>query len=187
MVGKVAAFLDRARVIFTRVRLGAVHGDVQTKLEVILTRNNRHKLADSLDGGVADDERVHGAASDGKELNAEQFTTSFEASDVIVGKDANAKGTEETTHTVDGPDVERVVEFILLGDFDARVAPRHAEDTDDQGSPRLDKGSGRGDSGQTRDGADARADERRLAFELPLEQHPEEQSGRGGNFRVHRG
>ena len=103
------------------------------------------------------------------------------------GEDADAEGAEETTHTVHGPDVERVVEVVLLREFDARVAPRHAERTDDERGPRLDERGARGDGGQTSDSADARADEGGLAFDLPLEHEPEEESGGGGDFRVHRG
>ena len=87
---------------------------------------------------------------------------------------------------MDGPHVEGVVEVVLLRELDARVAPRHAEDADDEGGPRLDVGGGGRDRGQTGDRADARTDEGGLAFHLPFEQEPEEERGGGGDFGIHR-
>jgi len=165
-----------------------VHGDVQAALEVFRSRNDGHQLLEHLDGDVADDEGVDGAADDGEELDTKQLAAVTKVTgDLFGGEDADADRTEGTTHTVHGPDIESVIEIELLGELDAAVAPRHAEDTDDEGGPRLDVSSSRSDGGETGDGADAGTDEGRLTFHLPFEQEPAEESRRGGNLRVHSG
>ena len=110
-----------------RVRLGAVHGDVEADLHFVFTRDDLHELFEHLDGAVAEDEGVRGAADDGEELLAEELA-SLKARHVVAGEDTDAERTEETTHTVDGPHVEGVVEAVLRELDGGRVAPRHAED-----------------------------------------------------------
>lgn len=177
------------------VGAGTVHGDIQAALEVFRARDDGHELLEHLDGDVTHDEGVNCAADDGEELDTKQlgavtegvFGTDSVLRDLFSGKDADADRTEGTTHTVHGPDVESVIEIELLGELDAAVAPRHAEDTDDEGGPRLDESGSRSDGGETGDGADASTDEGRLTFHLPFEQEPAEESRRGGNLRVHSG
>lgn len=165
-----------------------MHGDIQAALEVFRARDDGHELLEHLDGDVTHDEGVRGAADDGEELDTKQLAAVTEVtSHLFSGKDADADRTEGTTHTVHGPDVESVIEIELLGELDAAVAPRHAEDTDDEGGPRLDVSGSRSDGGETGDGTDASTDEGRLTFHLPFEQEPAEESRRGGNLRVHSG
>ena len=186
MAGLNGALASVDRVLL--VGAGTVHGNIQAALEVFSARNDGHDLLERLDGDVAHDEGVRGAADDGEELDAKQLASVTKVtSDLFSGKDADADRTKGTTHAVHGPDVESVIEIELLGELDAAVAPRHAKDTDDEGGPRLDESGSRSDGGETGDGADASTDEGRLTFHLPFEQEPAEESRRGGNLRVHSG
>jgi len=171
-----------------KICLVAVDGNIQAFRIRVRVDGNFRKLVDDFNQDKSDNERVHGNATRRQKLDTKLLATRVDATGNFVrGKDTNADGAQETAHTVHGPDVQSVIEFVPLRNLDATIAKRHAQETNQQRRPRVDEASRWGNRSQTGDGSDARADQSRFTFQKPFNHHPPKERRGCGDFRVDRG
>jgi hypothetical protein len=123
-----------------KICLVAVDGNIQAFRIRVRVDGNFRKLVDDFNQDKSDNERVHGNATRRQKLDTKLLATRVDATGNFVrGKDTNADGAQETAHTVHGPDVQSVIEFVPLRNLDATIAKRHAQETNQQRRPGSTK------------------------------------------------
>ena len=98
------------------------------------------------------------------------------------GEEAGEQDAQHAADAVDGEDIERIIELEdALNKVGHDVTYDTGGEADDQRADRADIARRRGDGGQSGNGAGGDADQGRFALVKPLDEHPGQRGGGGGD------
>lgn len=97
-----------------------------------------------------------------------------------LSEETGQEGTDHTSHTVRGEDVESLVDVEQELELGGKVGTDGSEETNSDGSWSTNVTRSRGDTNKTGDGTGAETDSGELFLESPVEQHPGDGTDRSG-------
>merc|ERR1719149_98701 len=128
---------------------------------LLRARLQNAKLADDLEEDKGAGHRVDSGEDGRGQLREKQASAAVNAVHLLVSECAEHNRSEEATAAVHAPHVQSVVPPSPSADLDARVADEGGEDTENEGTPRLDESSRRRHRRQTCDRTNAQTNQLR--------------------------
>lgn len=172
--------------------LGLIHAH-----ELLLLRSTELQARDEVDDeedDTTEDKRVGHACNTVTELVGEldvvvvepaplDFGQAIKVSNVICGKEAGQKISNQTANAVDGEDIKRIVNPKDELQFGGIIAGDAPDDTKDNSRPGRNVPTSRSNGDQTRNHATAEADGRPFALQAVIKETPGYSTDTGGQVR----